>query len=169
MAETMNQILRRIFKLLDQRIAEENAERRESGGNTISSSEVRILGQMSLLANKKVSSVLHLAQTGDMDALVSTVFAKLELKKILVENGLVYDEDSEKIWIPPGSSFEKLFEFPNVLVTVIDPESALVSKAVKAIEKNKFLLREALASGTFKNLLARIEKHGVDVRRLLDG
>jgi len=168
MAETMKQLLRRIFKKLDQRIIQENGERRESG-NTIPKCEVKILGQMSLLANDKVSHVLHLAQTGDMDALVSVVFAKMELKKLLKENGLVYDEDSEKIWIPPQSIFEELFDFKCVSVKVIDPESALVSKAVKAINKNRQLLREALASGKFKTLMERIESQGVDLRGLLDG
>ena len=64
------------------------------------------------------------------------------------------------IWIPPGAKFEILFDLKNVVVKSIDPESALVSKAVKAPEKNKQLIREAIASGKFKTLIARIEKNG---------
>jgi len=73
---------------------------------------------------------------------------KKELTSILKKYGLIYDGDSKLIWIPPGAKFEILFDLKNVVVKSIDPESALVSKAVKAPEKNKQLIREAIASGS---------------------
>jgi hypothetical protein len=158
--KSMKNLLKTIFKELDGKITVENVDRRESGTYLVPKCDIKILGQMSLLANDKISSVLHLAQTADMDALVTVHFVKTELKKILIKNGLIYDEDSEKVWLPPEVKFEELFEFSNILVSVIDPESALVSKAIKAAEKNKQLIREALASGKFKNLADRIEKYG---------
>ncbi|NBW99593.1 hypothetical protein EBR03_08485 [bacterium] len=116
---------------------------------------------MSLLVNKKVSTILSLAQTADRDAqLDMDSVVKKELTSILKKYGLIYDEDSKLIWIPPGAKFEILFDLKNVVVKSIDPESALVSKAVKAPEKNKQLIREAIASGKFKTLIARIEKNG---------
>ena len=122
---------------------------------------MRLLGQMSLLVNKKVSTILSLAQTADRDAqLDMDSVVKKELTSILKKYGLIYDEDSKLIWIPPGAKFEILFDLKNVVVKSIDPESALVSKAVKAPEKNKQLIREAIASGKFKTLIARIEKNG---------
>ncbi len=53
-----------------------------------------------------------------------------------------------------------LFQFSHVVVKVIDPESALVSKAVKATQKNKQLIQDALASGVFINLANRIVANG---------
>ena len=43
---------------------------------------------------------------------------------------------------------------------MIDPESALVSKAVKGPEKNEQLVREAIASTKFPNLVQRILLNG---------
>ncbi|MBS1962192.1 MAG: hypothetical protein JST04_08250 [Bdellovibrionales bacterium] len=124
---------------------------------------------MSLLSNEAVSAVLSLAETGDLDALVDAEYAVLrELKTLLRDVGLIYDELSPEIWIPPGASFETLFEFSNIVVKRIDPESALVSKAVKAREKNRLLVQEAVASEKFPNLLARIEKHGGDLAYFLE-
>lgn len=42
-------------------------------------------------------------------------------------------------------------------------ESALVSKAVKAKEKNKVLIIDAIASGEFPNLVERIEANDGDL------
>ncbi len=153
--------LESIFRELNERIDAINKERYEEGGRRISKAEVKLLGQMSLLANEKVSMLLSLAQTADMDALLDMdSLVKKQLTEILSKQGLIYDEDSELVWIPKGAKFEELFDFKNVVVKSIDPESALVSKAVKAPEKNKQLIREAIVSGEFPTLVDRIEKNG---------
>ena len=153
--------LETIFTDLNERIDAINKERREDGGRHISKAEVKLLGQMSLLVNDKVSMLLSLAQTADMDALLDMdPLVKKELTEILKKQGLIYDEDSPKVWIPKGTKYEDVFDFKNVRVKSIDPESALVSKAVKAPKKNKHLIREAIASGKFSGLVERIEKNG---------
>ncbi len=114
-----------------------------------------------MLSPIEVSLILSLAQTGDLDALLTMDhIVKEELKKILLKQGLVYDEDSHLIWIPPGARFEDVFDFEHVIVASIDPESALVSKAVKAPQKNKQLIRQAIASDQFPALVDRILKNG---------
>lgn len=55
----------------------------------------------------------------------------------------------------------------DLTVLKLDPESALVSKAVKAPEKNKVLIREALASGEFAGLADRILKAGGKLEKFL--
>jgi len=159
--EVAKKQLELIFKELNERVDFINKERLEEGGLRVSRAEVILLGQMSLLVNKKVSAILSLAQTADIDAqLDMDSVVKKELTSILKKYGLIYDEDSKLIWIPPGAKFEILFDLKKVVVKSIDPESALVSKAVKAPVKNKQLIREAIASGKFKTLIARIEKNG---------
>jgi hypothetical protein len=153
--------LHNLFIELDQRVEALNRERREEGLSVVAKASVRLLGQMSLLSNDEVSLLLTLAQTGDLDALLTMDWVvKEELKKILKKHGLIYDEDSYLIWIPPGAKFNELFDLAHVIVETIDPESALVSKAVKAPAKNKQLIREAIASDEFPTLVDRILKNG---------
>jgi len=84
-----------IFKELNERVDFINKERLVEGGLRVSKAEVRLLGQMSLLVNKKVSAILSLAQTADIDAqLDMDSVVKKELTSILKKYGLIYDEDA---------------------------------------------------------------------------
>lgn len=136
----------------------------QNGAALISRAEVIILGQTSLLSQPKLTIDLELAQTGDLDAkLRCDSFIKRKLKELLPHYGLIYDEDSELIFLPKDSQFYKFGKYKNIDVSVIDPESALVSKAVKAPEKNRQLVRAAISSGGFPNLVDRILKEGGDL------
>ena len=161
----MQKILEVIFRNLDQWIESENSQRRQDGGFALPKCEVKLLGQMSLLANTKVVATLSLVGTVDMDAKLEKMDHAIKRKMIelLKANNLVYDEDSEKIWLPTGSRFETLFKLKTLKVSIVDPESALVSKAVKAKEKNKLLIQEAIASDSFPNLVDRIQANGGDL------
>jgi hypothetical protein len=115
-----------------------------------------------LLVHEKASAILNLTQTADLDAtLTMDDTVKEELKSLLRNNGYMLDEDSNLIWIPEGAEFLPFLELNNLVVESIDPESALVSKAVKAPEKNRQLIRQAIASNQFPTLVDRILKnHG---------
>lgn len=157
--KTFLERLKTIFTELDQRIEVLAKER----------AEVRILGQMSLLANDKLIGRLSLADTAELDAHLRTEYVvERELREILKNHGFVYDETSNEIWIPTGTVFEPLFDFKNLVVTRIDSESALVSKAVKARKKNKILVRQALASKAFPHLADRIQQGGGEPSYFLD-
>jgi hypothetical protein len=153
--------LKELFTELNERIEKINRERRADGALPIPKAKIQLLGQVSLLCHERASIVLSLAQTGDLDALLTMDHVvKEELKRTLKMHGLVYDEDSYLIWIPPASKFEPLFDFEKLSVEAIDPESALVSKAVKAPAKNKQIIREAIACEEFPGLVDRILEHG---------
>ena len=112
---------------------------------------------MSLMLNESVATILNLIQTGDMDAeLQMDYFTKNKLMELLEANGLVYDEDSHLIWIPENAKAIDLFKFKNIEVKLIDAESIFVSKAVRAPQKNRQLIRQAIASGKFPDLVDRI-------------
>lgn len=150
-----------LFEALNRRIEDINQDRRREGLFALSRARVQILGQISLLVHEKASAILNLTQTADLDAtLTMDDTAKEELKSLLRNNGYVYDEDSNLIWIPEGAEFLPFLELNNIVVESIDPESALVSKAVKAPEKNRQLIRQAIASNQFPTLVDRILKNG---------
>jgi hypothetical protein len=60
------------------------------------------------------------------------------------------------IWIPENAEIIELFKFKNIEVKLIDAEFTLVSKAIHAPQKNKQLIRQAIASGRFPDLVDRI-------------
>jgi len=61
-----------------------------------------------------------------------------------------------------------LCEYPYVRAWLLDAESALVSKAVKAPRKNRMLIADAIANGLFPGLAERIEKAGGDLRNFTE-
>jgi len=153
----MKKLMKKIFTELDQAVELENIRRLKDGTLKIPKSEVIILGQMSLMLNESVATILSLIQTGDMDAkLRMDYFTKTKLIELLEANGLVYDEDSHIAWVPQNAEVIELFRFKNIEVKLIDAESILVSKAVHAPQKNRQLIRQAIASGRFPGLVNRI-------------
>ena len=149
--------MEKIFTELNQAVEFENHRRLKEGTLIIPKSEVIIFGQMSLMLNEFIEPILTLIQTGDMDAkLRMDFFTKRKLMDLLEANGLVLDEDSHLIWIPEDAREIELFNFKNIQVHLIDAESTLVSKAIHAPQKNKQLIRQAIASGQFPNLVDRI-------------
>ncbi len=162
----MKDILIQIFTELNDRITQENLERAKDGRIKIAAFEVKILGQATLLANDLIAKILPLQMTNDLDAVfeANEYFATHLLRtEILPKFNLILDPDSEKVWIPAGSKFEVILNLHHLKVKILDPESALVSKAIKAREKNKVLIIDALASELFPNLAERIEKAGGDL------
>lgn len=157
----MKDLLGKIFLELDELVEAENLEREDMGGALIPRAQIKILGQTSLLAQPELTAKLHLAQTGDLDAhLRADYFIKVQLKELLQKYGLVYDEDSPFIFTPKKSLFLHFLDLKNLEILVIDPESALVSKAVKAPQKNIQLIREAIASSLYPRLIERIIENG---------
>ncbi len=161
----MRELLNHIFIELDQLIQIENLERGSMGGALIPKALIKILGQTSLLAQPELTTALHLAQTGDLDAqLRADYFVEAKLRELLPKYGLIYDEDSPLIFVPEGSDFLPFLELKNLEIVVIDPESALVSKAIKAPQKNLQLIREAIAADLYPTLTKRIIENGGDLK-----
>ncbi len=162
----MKEKLAAVFKLLNNQIQVENKDRLINGSPQISQSRIEILGQTSLLIQPELTYRLSLAQTGDLDAILrADHFVKQSLKEILPAYGFIYDEDSPLIFIPDGSQFLPFLNLKMIEVVVIDPESALVSKATKAPEKNIQLIRQAISSDEYPNLVERIIKAGGDLKK----
>ena len=165
----MKKLMHAIFVDLNQAVELENLQRLKEGTMTIPKSEVLLFGQMSLMLNESAATILNLIQTGDMDAkLQMDYFTKKKMQQLLEANGLVYDEDSHLIWIPENAKIIELFKFKNIEVKLIDAESTLVSKAIHAPQKNKQLIRQAIASGKFPDLVNRIVENNGELDLFLE-
>ena len=152
--------MKKLFRDLDRAVESENLQRLKDGTLPVPKSEILLFGQMSLMLNESVATFLNLIQTGDMDAkLQMDYFTKNKLLELLKANGLVYDEDSHLVWIPDDAEVIELFRFENIVVKLVDAESTLVSKAIHSPQKNKQLIRQAIASGKFPTLVDRIIKN----------
>ena len=166
----MKQLMEKIFKNLNQAVELENRQRLKDGTLIIPKSEVIIYGQMSLMLNESAAAFLNLIQTADMDAqLRMDYFTKNKLMELLKAEGLVYDDDSHLVWIPKDAQTIDLFQFKNIEVKLIDAESALVSKAIHAPQKNIQLIRQAIASGKFPALVDRIIENNGNLEFFLEG
>jgi hypothetical protein len=165
----MKKLIKKIFTDLNQAVELENLHRLKEGTLTIPKSEVLLFGQMSLMLNESAATILDLIQTGDMDAkLRMDYFTKNKMLELLKANGLVYDDDSHLGWIPVNAKEIDLFKFKNIAVKLIDAESTLVSKAIHAPQKNKQLIRQAIASGKFPGLVDRIIENNGKIEFFLE-
>ena len=158
----MNEI-KEVFVELDNAIASENALRDSMGGLELRNATIRILGQMSLLLNDSVSRQINLFATQDVDAhVLGESFVVHTFKKLLEDRGLEFDFLSTEIWLPSDATYIPVYEGDKLRCEILDPISALVSKAVKAPEKNRLLIRSALEIYG-EDLAERIKKHGGDI------
>ncbi|MBX7137390.1 MAG: hypothetical protein K1X83_05350 [Oligoflexia bacterium] len=163
----MNELLGKLAQQIEAKLTVLNQERLKDGLLSLSLAEISLLGQFSLIVNPEVNSKLQLANTVDVDALLKCDWsARTAIKEVLLGLGFVYDEHSEEIWIPPNSKFILLYESSNLRIEAIEPLFALVSKAVKAPHKNRFLIQQAI--GIYGSPLIRcIRQNGGNINLFL--
>jgi hypothetical protein len=150
-----------ILRDLDERIETENERRRANESAAYPKMKILLLGQMGLFAHPdRLQAKLRLVGTVDVDAKVEATHGVMQLfEKTLESHGLEYDRDSHLVWIPAQSTQTTLFETPRLKCDVLDPLYVLTSKAVKAREKNRVLIKQALALYG-RELEDLIRKHG---------
>ncbi|MFH1018184.1 MAG: hypothetical protein V1798_08400 [Pseudomonadota bacterium] len=156
-------VFKTILETLDQLIEVENQLRRKESGFGFPKARITLVGQYGLLTHPdRPLKRLSLVATLDVDAWIdASEFVKTEFKRLLADAGLEYDNDSEKVWIPKESTFTPIFSTLRLECEVLDPVYSLVSKAIKAKEKNRILVRDAL-SVYGNELRDLINKHGGD-------
>lgn len=148
----------------------EEAVRRLNVGRSIGpfrKFEVTVLGQQGLLIRQETLPNLRLLATTDFDAFLSAEPPLDDLfKRLLREEGLIYDEQSQYVWLPEETTFELIYDSDSIRVLSPLPLYLIVSKAVKAPQKNKQLVTSAIVQ--FGDELLRLfEKYHVDVEQFL--
>lgn len=160
--------MRKIISDLELKLQGANAERAADSLPPLSKVHLKVLGQMALFADEEASNRLSLVATKDLDAIIDGDWtARTYLKEALRENGLVYDDLSKEIWIPPEATFEVYHDSSLLKVSVLSPLYVILSKAVKAPEKNKQLITEAISLWG-EELIELIQKHGQDINIFLN-
>jgi hypothetical protein len=144
---TQRDILKKILEALDHTIESENQRRRADGSFGLPVAKITILGQFGLMSHPdKELAKLSLVATLDVDAWIeANEFIRNEFRRLLAGEGFEYDDDSEKIWVPKETTYTEIFTSARLSCEVIDPIFSLVSKAIKAKEKNRILIRQALS------------------------
>lgn len=162
----MDEMLSRVVQTFETRVARLNADRSTGSFRRL---EVRVLGQQGLLIRRASLPDLGLAATTDFDAIIKEepplggIF-----KNLLRDEGLTYDEQSGYIWLPEEVTYEVVYESPSIRIDSPLPIYLIVSKAVKAPEKNRQLVAAAIAEDEFgEQLLALLEKYEVDINAFI--
>ncbi len=129
----------------------------------ITKTEIRIMGQMSLLTNDAVKAQIKLVGTLDVDAAVDGGYYGWVGKKfdeLLRAQGLELDQYADEIWLPEGASFDEVFSSKHLSCRRLHHLDALVSKAVKAKVKNRPLILQALLA--YPELRELLRENNVD-------
>jgi hypothetical protein len=155
--------LRDVFERLARAIDTESASRREEDLPPLGHTEIRVMGQMSLLSNPEVQAQIRLFGTRDVDATVrGEYWVQKKFEEFLLEQGLELDSVANEIWLPKEATFSEVYSSPKLTCLRLDPIYALVSKAIKAKEKNRILIRQALPIFG-DELRSLIEEYGGDL------
>jgi len=88
--------------------------------------------------------------------------AQSTFKTVIARNGYRFDDLATQIWLPKNATFHTIYESEILIVKTVDPISALISKAVKAKEKNRGLIKQALTK-LGDELAGGIELNGGDL------
>jgi hypothetical protein len=133
-------------KNLQQELTSAHEARLAEGAPPLATLHVTILGQTALRIHPHTAPLLNVIQTADLAALLSGDWTgKRILQRCLATIDLVYDEHSNEAWIPPEATFTELYRSDRLIIKALDPLWCLVSKAVKAPAKNRYLIQEAIA------------------------
>lgn len=165
----MEEQLVKILKKLDNWIERTNDEAFEEGFVFVPNCQITILGQMGLLIDKEIAIQLSPVATADLDAWVKADHQIItQFKKLLDTEGLVLDELSNEIWLPEEYKTESFFKGERVTCLKVKPLYLLVSKAIKAKEKNRILVKDAI-SVFREELVDLIVKYGGDPNYFIKG
>jgi hypothetical protein len=158
-------MLREVAEQLDHWAVARNASDRAEGLLALKPCRIRLLGQMALF---ELDVELPLAATNDVDVYADCDHAvQQEFARLLSLKGKTLDPLGHEIWMPRETQYRTLFRGELVHLQVADVESVLVSKALKAPQKNGPLITAYLASGPSDRFMRLARAHRVDLEQFL--
>lgn len=158
-------MLKEVATQLDAWIVQQNQQLRAEGLPGYAPCTIKIIGQTALM---EAAVELTLASTMDVDVRGELEFPiRQQLELLLSAVGRSLDPVAHEAWMPRETKFQALYSGTFVNVFIADPESVLLSKALKAPEKNRALLTEYLAKGASERFLRLATKYKLDVEEFL--
>ena len=138
-------MIEQLVRALELRIERLNKERLSDGEAPLPKLTLVLLGQFALFADPAVRSRFHLSATRDLDALIEGGWnARALVKEALAELNFEYDDLSREIWMPAEATQWLVYDSQLLTVKAFDAISVIVSKAVKAPAKNRYIVRQGL-------------------------
>lgn len=158
-------MLRDLAAQLDAWITLQNLEAQEQGLLRLKPCRIRVLGQTALL---EAGAPLQLNVTNDVDVYADYEYAiQAEFQRLLATRGKELDPSGHEVWMPRETRYSDLFVGSYVTLQVADVDAVLVSKALKAPEKNRALVIEYLAAGPTERFLKMATKYHLDLEQFL--
>jgi hypothetical protein len=150
---------------LDAWVARENRVRQREGSPGLPKCRIRLLGQMALFEQKVP---LALVATNDVDVVADYPFpVEREFRRLVEREGKFIDPTPTEIWMPPETQYRLLVDGRWVRLEVAEVDAVLLSKALKAPEKNRQLVVEYLARGASSRFFDLADRHGLDLEAFL--
>jgi hypothetical protein len=158
-------VLKAIAQQLDRWIAEQNRSCRQDELPLLASCTIKILGQAALL---EAQVPLTLAVTNDVDVRANYVpSVERAFERLLAQAGRTLDSVGHEAWMPRETRYTEHFVGPFVRLLLAEPDAILLSKALKAPEKNRALITEYLALGASERFLDLTEKYHLELEQFL--
>jgi hypothetical protein len=156
-------VLKKVAQKLDAWVIDQNVAAASEGLPRHRSCTIRVLGQTALL---EAELPLRLATTRDVDVRADYDDAvRREFERLLAAAGRELDPVAHEIWMPRETRYLEFYAGNLVRLELAEPEAVLVSKALKAPQKNAPLLTEYLALGPSERFLALAKKYKVDLEQ----
>lgn len=152
-------MIKQVFTELDAWAVKKNIEFIHEGLMPIKPCYIKVLGQEALI---EANIDLNLSATMDVDVYSNYEYSiKAKFEELLNIKGKILDPDGEKIWMPKETEYQEIFKGSVINGYIAKVEYVLISKALKAPEKNKILLIEYLAKGPSKLFFDLVRKYKV--------
>jgi hypothetical protein len=157
-------MLKGVFTQFDKWLVDENKGRKKHA-LALLKCEAYVIGQAALL---EARLAIHLAATMDVDFL-NQLHGKMreKLDTLLAKHGKKIDPMGHEAWMPQETQYNLLFDGKFAKCFVAQPEYVLVSKAIKAPEKNMHLIIEYLGGNPTELFFELVKKYGVDLEGFL--
>lgn len=154
-------MLLEIAKKLDDWVASQNLEAASQGFLRLRPCRIRVLGQIALLEG---GAPLTLAATKDVDVYANYDSGiEAEFRRLLAQRGLELDPLGEEVWMPKETEYTSIFSGQYVELQLAEVDAILISKALKAPQKNRLVITEYLSTGASRRFLSLAKKYRVDL------
>ena len=142
-----------------------NRELREEGALEIPRFFIKILGQTALIEARldlTLFATLYIDAYANFNSYAKTLFSKL-----LEKHGLFYDELSNEIWMPVETEYKLIFKGETFDGFLAKPEFVLLSKLLKAPDKNRNIIIEYLSKGPADLFMSLCKHYEINLKEFL--